>query len=70
MTNYVNEVDAFLFQEKGVHVSDLAFMEMPIERERYSLSRVIGNVNLTEGRFMTKAEADVIIDNFLKMSLL
>jgi CYTH domain-containing protein len=69
MTDFVSEVDAFIFQEKGVHVSDLDFMEMPKEKERYNLSKVIGNANLTEGRFKTIAEAEAIIGKFLSISL-
>ena len=69
MKDFVNEVDAFLFQEKGVHISDLDFMEMPKERERYNFSKVRGSVNLAIGRFITKEEADAKIENFLNMTL-
>jgi len=69
MTNFVSDVDAFLFQEKGVHIMNLAYMEMPKDRERYNLSKTEGNVNLIAGRFKTPAEADAIIDEFLSMTL-
>jgi len=69
MTDFVREVDAFLYQEKGVHVSGLDFMEMPNEKERYNLSLCRGNINLIQGRFKTKAEAEKIIENFLKITL-
>jgi hypothetical protein len=56
-------------QEKGVRTSDLRYMDMPKEREKYNLSKTIGNVNLIEGRFKIKSEADVTVANFLSMPL-
>ena len=69
MNNFLCDVDDFFFQEKGIHLKDLAYMEMPKEKGRYILSKVIGNANLTEGRFKINADADAIIDTFLSMSL-
>ena len=69
MGNFVSAVNEFFLKEKGICVHDVAFMEMPNEKEKYNLSKVIGNANLTVGRFKIKSEADVIVDNFLSMSL-
>ena len=69
MENFVNTVNDFLLKEKGVCLSNLDYMEMPDKREKYNLSKVIGNVNLSEGRFKIKSEVDVIVDDFLSMSL-
>ena len=42
-------------------------MDMPESRDNYNLDKIIGNINLVEGRFMIKSEADEIINhhNFL-----
>ena len=42
---------------------------MPESRENYNLDKIIGNVNLVEGRFMIKSEANKIIDEFLMTRL-
>jgi hypothetical protein len=69
MTDFSSAVSTFLLQEKGINVRDSVYMEMPNEKERYNLSKTIGNVNLTERRYKTKSEADTIVSNFLSMSL-
>jgi len=69
MRSFTNTVSNFFLQEKGVHVEDVKYMDMPKEREKYNLLKVIGNVNLTENRFKTKSEADAIVENFLSISL-
>ncbi|CDN31643.1 hypothetical protein BN938_1556 [Mucinivorans hirudinis] len=42
---------------------------MPVEREKYDLRLVRGNVNLAQGRFITKAEADAIVEKFIQMEI-
>jgi len=69
MKDFASAVNDFFLKEKGVCVRDLAYMEMPDKRENYNLSKTIGNVNLTEKRFKIKSEAEVIVANFLSMSL-
>jgi len=69
MTNFINAVNDFFLKEKGVSVSELAYMEMPNEKGKYNLSKTIGNVNLTEGRYKTPLEADDIVAKFLSMPL-
>jgi len=69
MTDFVDKVDAYVFQQKGVHISDLDFMEMPKEREKYNFSKFRGGISVPLGRFITKAEADARIDRFLAMPL-
>lgn len=44
-------------------------MDMPESRDNYNLDKIIGNINLVEGRFMIKSEADEIINQFLTISL-
>ena len=44
-------------------------MDLPESKEDYNLDKTIGNINLLEGRFMTKSEADKIVDYFLNMTL-
>jgi len=69
MTDFASAVNDFFFKEKGVNTYGMAYMEMPIKKENYNLSRIIGNVNLTEKRFIIKSEADDIITNFISMPL-
>jgi len=69
MTDFANAVSDFLLKEKGVCAGSLAYMEMPNKKEKYNLSKIIGNVNLTERRFKIKTETDAIIANFLSMPL-
>jgi len=69
MKSFVNDADAFLYNEKGVRVINLDYMEMPKEREKYNLSKTAGSINLIAGRFKTKADADAIIDEFLSTTL-
>jgi len=56
-------------REKHADIDNANFMGMPIKKESYVLNKVIGNVNLSEGRFRTKSEADIIVDRFLAMPL-
>ena len=69
MTEFVKAVNDFFLEKKGVRASDLAYMEMPDEKEKYNLLRTIGNVNLIAGRFKIQSEADAIVDDFLSKPL-
>jgi hypothetical protein len=69
MQNFVSAVSDFFLKEKGISVANVNYMAMPEEKERYNLSKTIGNVNLTEGRYKIKSEADAIVTDFLSMSL-
>lgn len=69
MANFINRVKELFFREKGVDINSVDYMDMPDKRESYDLSKTIGNVNLTEGRFRIKSEADIIIDEFLSIPL-
>lgn len=69
MTNFANAVNNFFLKEKGVCVSNLAYMEMPDKKEKYNLSKTIGNVNLIGGRYKIQSEADNIVTDFLSMPL-
>ena len=69
MSNFVSAVSDFFLKEKGISVTDVGYMEMPNEKERYDLSKIIGNVNLTEGRYKIKSDVDKIVDDFLSMPL-
>ena len=69
MAEFTVAVKEFFLKEKGVCVSNLAYMDMPDKKGKYNLTKIIGNVNLTEGRYKIKSEADAIVTNFLSMSL-
>jgi len=69
MEKFGDQVRKFLWEEKGIDIEKLSYMEMPEERERYDVRRCIGSVSLSEGRFITKSEADALTDKFLSMSL-
>jgi len=69
MTNFTSAVSNFFLKEKGICVSELSYMEMPNDKEKYNLSKTIGNVNLTEGRFKIGSEANDIVANFLSIPL-
>ena len=69
MPDFVNAVGDFFLQEKGVSISSVDYMEMPKEREKYNLTKAIGNVNLTAGRFKIESEVNSVINKFLSMRL-
>jgi len=69
MKNFASKDDAFSYKEKGLQVIDLAYMEMPKEREKYNLSKISGSIGLIAGRFKTKEDADAEIEEFLTMTL-
>lgn len=69
MSNFVNAVRDFFLKEKGISVFNIDYMDTPDEKERYNLSKTIGNVNLTEGRYKIQSEADMIVSKFLSMPL-
>jgi len=69
MSNFARTVSDFFLKERGIDIATVGYMEMPNKREKYNLSKTIGNVNLTEGRYKIKSEADIIIANFLSMPL-
>ena len=69
MAKFETIVSDFFLKEKGVNVSNLAYMKMPNEKEKYNLDKIIGNVNFTEHRFIIKSEADAIVADFLSMPL-
>jgi len=69
MEKFDNQIREFFWEEKGIDIDILNYMEMPEKRENYDNRRAIGNPNLSEGRYIIKSEADVITDKFLSMSL-
>ena len=69
MQTFKERVKQFYWSERHTDISTVEFRDMPQERSRYNLSKVIGNVNLTEGRFKIKADADRVIDHFLAAPL-
>jgi hypothetical protein len=69
MQNFISAVSDFFLKEKGINIANVNYMAMPEERGRYNLSKIIGNVNLTEGRYKIKSEADTIVADFLSMPL-
>lgn len=69
MSNFSELVRALFYREKGIDIDTVEYGAMPESREDYILEKTIGNVNLTEGRFMTKKEADSIVDRFLSIPM-
>ena len=69
MKDFVSAVSAFFLKEKNICAGNLTYMEMPDDKGKYNLSKIIGNVNLTEGRYKVESEANAIITNFLSMPL-
>lgn len=57
------------FREKGLSIENVEYMDMPALKKDYNLAKVIGNVNLAEGRFRIKTEADAIVERFLDTPL-
>ncbi|MBR4156806.1 MAG: hypothetical protein IKU01_08975 [Bacteroidales bacterium] len=69
MSNFSKKIRKVFFERKGVDIDKVDFIDMPESRENYNLDKIIGNVNLVEGRFMIKSEANKIIDEFLMTRL-
>lgn len=69
MNAFKTRVKKLFLREKKCDIDQVPFMDMPKEKSRYNTSRVIGNVNLAEGRFRIKSEAKAIVDRFLSMPL-
>lgn len=69
MKSFKEKVKALFLKEKALDIENVEYMDMPESKEDYNLAKVIGNVNLAEGRFRIKSEADAIVNNFLNMPL-
>ncbi len=69
MKSFKEKVRALFLTEKGLDINNVKYMDMPKSKEDYVLTKVIGNVNLAEGRFRIKSEADSIINRFLSAPL-
>lgn len=69
MKSFKERVKALFLKEKALDIENVEYMDMPESRSDYNLAKVIGNVNLAEGRFRIQSEADAIVNNFLNMPL-
>lgn len=69
MKSFKEKVKALFLKEKALDIEYVEYMDMPESKADYNLAKVIGNVNLAEGRFRIKSEADAIVNNFLNMPL-
>ena len=69
MDNFSENIRKIFFERKGIDIDKVVYMDMPKSRENYNSNKIIGNVNLVEGRFIIKSEADKIINHFLTMTL-
>ena len=67
--SFSERIREFLLREKGIDIEDVDCIGMPENRENYNLDNIIGNVNLVAGRFRTKKEANIIVDEFLAIPL-
>ena len=63
MNEFTKNIRRIFLERKGKDIDNVEYMDMPATRENYNLDKIIGNVNLVEGRFMIKSEADEIIRN-------
>lgn len=67
MAHFIDKVKELLLREKGIEdISVLEYREQPKDRSKYDTRLTRGNVNLQEGRFITKFEADEIVKEFLR----
>jgi len=69
MKSFKEKVRALFLKEKGLDIGHVEFMAMPKSRKQYNLDKIIGNVNLAEGRYRIKSEADAIVERFLTTPL-
>lgn len=69
MNSFKEKVKVFFLKEKGLDIDCVEYMDMPESKKDYNLAKVIGNVNLAEGRFRVKSEADSIVRHFLNIPL-
>lgn len=69
MDNFSENIRKIFLERKGIDIDKVEYMDMPKSRENYNSNKIIGNVNLVEGRFIIKSEADKIINHFLTMTL-
>lgn len=69
MNDFSERIRKIFFERKGIDIDNVEYIEMPATRENYNLDKIIGNVNLVEGCFMIKSEADKIINKFLTTTL-
>ena len=69
MNDFSKRIRKIFFERKGIDIDNVEYIEMPATRENYNLDKIIGNVNLVEGHFMIKSEADKIINKFLTTTL-
>ncbi len=69
MDNFSENIRKIFLERKGIDIDKVEYMDMPKSKENYNSNKIIGNVNLVEGRFIIKSEADKIINHFLTMTL-
>lgn len=69
MNDFSRNIRTIFLEKKGIDIDEIDYMDMPESRDNYNLDKIIGNINLVEGRLMIKSEADEIINKFLTISL-
>lgn len=69
MNDFSRNIKAIFLEKKGFDMDEIDYIDMPKSKDNYNLDKIIGNINLVEGRFMIKSEADEIINEFLTISL-
>lgn len=67
--DFSERIRKLLMREKNIDIDNIDNTEMSEDRDIYNLENIIGSVNLTEGRFRTKKEANIIVDRFLSLAL-
>ena len=71
MKNYLEIIESALKERFGItDLEELEFRELPYGgKESYNTDKVIGNKNLSAGRFKTREEADKEIEAYLELEL-
>lgn len=71
MKTYLDHMNQALQSKLGVtNVESLEYMSLPYsDRAKYNLTKVIGNKNLSAGRFKTEEDVDKNVEAFLEVEL-
>lgn len=67
---YLKHIIKALQSKLGVKDAEsLEYMSLPYNRAKYNLTKVIGNKNLSAGRFKTEEDVDKNVEAFLELEL-
>jgi hypothetical protein len=69
MSEFIEIIDRLLLKKTGKRASELDYMELPEEDERYNTKLAIGNIHLSADRIKTKKQADKLVNDFLNTKI-